>query len=369
MRRAVECGYTDVTEQTVRTLCSLYDSYGFSKYKMSKFEEYSLYSDNRDFLISDSVITFTDSGKLMALKPDVTLSIIKNCDVKKDFVQKLYYNEKVYRASRNSGAFSEITQTGLECIGEIDLYTVCEVLSLAAKSLAFVGKEYVLDLGHVAILTQALDACGIDHPARSEFVSLISNKNLHELRSLCEKKGVSEKNAERLSLFVTGTGEAKTALSKIKKAFDKEIDGVLFSELETAAGYAKQQGGRVRIDFSVVTDTKYYDGIVFKGYIKGLADSVLSGGRYGRLVRSMGKDADALGFAVYVDEIARSLYEPKGFDADIALVYDDSVPLSSLREAGEKYRSLYGRVIFEKSLPDYFRAKKIVDLRGKDGKK
>ena len=38
---------------------------------MSKFEEYDFYAVNKDFLVSDSVITFTDTnGKLMALKPD-----------------------------------------------------------------------------------------------------------------------------------------------------------------------------------------------------------------------------------------------------------------------------------------------------------
>ena len=66
-------------EQAVFLLRSLYSKYGYKQYKMRKFEEYDLYVRNKDFLISDSVITFTDTnGKLMALKPDVTLSIIKN---------------------------------------------------------------------------------------------------------------------------------------------------------------------------------------------------------------------------------------------------------------------------------------------------
>ena len=66
-------------EQAVFLLRSLYSKYGYKQYKMRKFEEYDLYVRNKDFLISDSVITFTDTnGKLMALKPDVTLSIVKN---------------------------------------------------------------------------------------------------------------------------------------------------------------------------------------------------------------------------------------------------------------------------------------------------
>ena len=66
-------------EKAIFSLRNLYEQYGYKKYKMSKFEEYDLYLENKSFLPSQQVITFTDlSGKLMALKPDVTLSIAKN---------------------------------------------------------------------------------------------------------------------------------------------------------------------------------------------------------------------------------------------------------------------------------------------------
>ena len=68
-------------ERAILKLRSLYKKYGYMPFKMSKFEEYDLYVRNKDFLISDRVITFNDTnGKLLALKPDVTLSIIKNGD-------------------------------------------------------------------------------------------------------------------------------------------------------------------------------------------------------------------------------------------------------------------------------------------------
>ena len=60
-------------------LSKLYEQFGYQKYCMSKFEEYGFYSDNRDFLSTDGIIAFNNSaGKLMALKPDITLSIVKN---------------------------------------------------------------------------------------------------------------------------------------------------------------------------------------------------------------------------------------------------------------------------------------------------
>ena len=53
-------------EKAVFQLRSLYRKYGYSQYKMSKFEEYDLYVRNKNFLVSDNIITFTDTdGKLI----------------------------------------------------------------------------------------------------------------------------------------------------------------------------------------------------------------------------------------------------------------------------------------------------------------
>lgn len=70
----------------------------------------------------------------MALKPDVTLSIIKNSKDTPGYVQKLYYNENVYRVSKGTKTFKEIMQVGLECIGDIDGYCISEVITLAGKA-------------------------------------------------------------------------------------------------------------------------------------------------------------------------------------------------------------------------------------------
>ena len=87
-------------------LRSLYSEYGYERYRMSKFEEYDLYSRNKDFLFSEGVITFNDTnGRLMALKPDVTLSIIKNRKDTPGEIQKLYYHENVYRVSAAADGF------------------------------------------------------------------------------------------------------------------------------------------------------------------------------------------------------------------------------------------------------------------------
>ena len=129
-------------ENVISDFSRICERRGYSQYRMNKFEEYDLYVRNKDFLVSDSVITFTDtSGKLMALKPDVTLSIIKNGKDIPGEIQKVYYNESVYRVSKHTRSFREITQVGLEAIGAVDEYTIYEVLRLACESLGAISQE------------------------------------------------------------------------------------------------------------------------------------------------------------------------------------------------------------------------------------
>ena len=150
-------------EKAIFNLRSLYKKYGYSPYKISKFEEYELYVRNKDFLVSDRVITFNDTnGKLLALKPDVTLSIIKSGEDTEGVKQKVFYNENVYRVSDSTHRFKEIIQTGLECIGKLGLYDIFEVIMLAAESLATVSDDYVIEISHLGIISDILESACSD---------------------------------------------------------------------------------------------------------------------------------------------------------------------------------------------------------------
>ena len=150
-------------ERISLNLRGLYQSFGYRQYRVGKFEEYDLYVQNRNFLSDDRILTFSDiNGQILALKPDVTLSIIKNTR-DDDRLHKVWYTENVYRVPRGGNGFREILQTGLECIGRVDLYTMGEVVMLAARSLEAISPECVLDLSHMGILTGLFHA--LDVPA------------------------------------------------------------------------------------------------------------------------------------------------------------------------------------------------------------
>lgn len=142
----IETGRLPKDEQVPLLLRGLFEQRGYRRYRMSNFEAYDLYRENKNFLESEGIITFTDaSGRLMALKPDVTMSIVKH--TKPDAVSsKLYYVENVFRLAPQSGEYREISQMGLEFIGGQGGYAEAEAVELAVRSLAAIGPQSVLDV-------------------------------------------------------------------------------------------------------------------------------------------------------------------------------------------------------------------------------
>ena len=352
-------------EQAVFLLRSLYSKYGYKQYKMRKFEEYDLYVRNKDFLISDSVITFTDTnGKLMALKPDVTLSIVKNTKDSDGSVQKVYYDENVYRVSKGTHSYKEIKQAGLECIGDVDTYCVCEVLSLAVKSLMTISESCVVDVSDLAILFALYDYIGLSYETRKRMTSLISDKNTHEMKRLCEDMSVSEESTALLEELISYNGTPDEILPRLKAMAERIGAQAEFSEFESVVSSLDEElQSKLRIDFSVVSDINYYNGIVFKGFIDKIPDSVLSGGRYDSLMQSMSRKSKAIGFAVYIDMLERFNIKERVFDYAAVLLYSENDSISTVKNAAQRLINEYGCVFTAKKLPEKATYGKLFELQ------
>lgn len=352
-------------EQAVFLLRSLYSKYGYKQYKMRKFEEYDLYVRNKDFLISDSVITFTDTnGKLMALKPDVTLSIVKNTKDSDGSVQKVYYDENVYRVSKGTHSYKEIKQAGLECIGDVDTYCVCEVLSLAVKSLMTISESCVVDVSDLAILFALYDYIGLSYEARKIMTSLISDKNTHEMKRLCEAMSVSAESTALLEELISYNGTPDEILPRLKAMAERIGAQAEFSEFESVVSSLDEElQSKLRIDFSVVSDINYYNGIVFKGFIDKIPDSVLSGGRYDSLMQSMSRKSKAIGFAVYIDMLERFNIKEREFDYAAVLLYSENDSISTVKNAAQRLINEYGCVFTAKKLPEKATYGKLFELQ------
>lgn len=350
------------SENLVFLLRGLYDKYGYSRYKMNKFEEYDLYAKNKDFLISDSVITFTDTnGKLLALKPDVTLSIVKNTKDSGKTVQKLYYNENVYRVSKGSHSFKEITQVGLEAIGNIDGYCIFEVISLAVKSLVCAEKNCILEISHLGLLSDVINYAGIPNSEIKKVIRFIGEKNVHELLSFCNSLGIDKAKADLLASTAKIYGTPDEVLPWIREnlkdiADEKNID--IFENVINALK-CDENGDVIRIDFSVVDDLRYYNGFVFKGFAQGIPTSVLSGGQYDALMKNMKRKSGAIGFAVYLDSLENTAAASE-YDVDVLFVYSENADISMLKKTADEIIANGESVLMQQEKTDGIKYKRLI---------
>lgn len=358
-----------MTTQSIESISSalgrLYNRYGYSRYKMNKFEEYDLYARNKDFLISDSVITFTDlDGKLMALKPDVTLSIVKNTRDEPG-IRKLHYNENVYRVSKGSHCYKEIMQVGLEAIGQIDEYCVYEVMKLAAESLTTTGRSCILEVSHLGLLSDALRHAGIPREEQKNVIRCIGEKNLHELQGICAGLGVRQENTQLLRQLVSLYGTAEEVLPKVETLLKGIAEEESLSQFLRIVGAlnAGKYGGLLRIDFSAVSDPQYYNGFVFKGFAQGIPSAVLSGGQYDSMMKKLKRQAGAIGFAVYLDILEQ--YAPGGteYDVDTLLVYDEGCSIAEIEAKAKELTGCGESILLQRQIPPGIRCRQIITMK------
>ena len=323
-------------EKSVFSLREIFIKNGYRQFKMSKFEEYDLYSKNKDFLVSDGVITFNDTnGKLLALKPDVTLSIIKNSKDNASEVQKYFYSENVYRISQTSHTYKEIMQTGLECIGNINFKQVVEVTSLAIQSLKKLSSEFVLQISNVALLNALFSDYLVEKSIVSSVMEAISQKNVGYLKQLLAKE-----QYDALKVLVNKYDSIEDCINQLQEIAKTDYTKDILNDFKRvcaeliALGYEND----IQIDFSIVSLDGYYSGIVFKGFANGISSKVLSGGQYDNLMKKMGRKSGAIGFAVYLDEFQR---------AD-QIVVDDYINVALPKgRLGEKVYDMFEKAGFE----------------------
>lgn len=350
-------------------LHELYRKYGYARYKMQKFEEYELYLKNRDFIETESIIAFSDArGKLMALKPDLTLSIVKNYKYEPGVVRKLFYSENVYRSAKNSLQHREMLQTGLECMGDIDQYQVAEVTMLAAASLAVLSQDAVLAVSHMGLISDLLEPVR-DPGTKNRIIRAVGEKNLSEIEKICREEEIDRMVADSLRTLIGAYGAFEDVREELNRLPLGYSGRKAMAELETVFGVIASTPYRdqVKIDFSIVNDLTYYSGILFQGFVRGIPQSILSGGRYDRLMSRMNRQGGALGFAVYLDYLDMLPGDSRKNDVDVVLLYGDDDSPEAIVDLSREITGGGETILVERAVPKGIRAGRVVRMPGAGG--
>lgn len=321
-------------------LRGLYEGRGFRRVHVNKFEEYALYVENKNFLESESIITFMDlSGKLLALKPDITLSVVRGIPKKElPVLEKVYYVDEVYRLSRENREYQVHNQIGVEMIGRKDSFSNLEVIDLALASLSVISASFVLDISHLGFVSGLLEPMNLPHTAQRHALSAIHRKSPHDVTLVLDAANVNEQDKNRVMSLCEIHGDFLDALEKAKPLIQNDQMLEAYDELELIGSVCARNGfaKSMRLDFSVVEDLNYYNGLIFLGYIEGLPKAVLTGGRYDSLMNKMGKKNGAVGFGVTLDALNTYFKSGKLFDFDVLVTYPADCDYIALFDASKQ---------------------------------
>jgi len=290
-------------EKNALQLCELFYNNGFDRVRLDRFDDYALYAGNREFLGGADIVTFTGAdGRLMALRPDVTLSVSRSANTTADL--RLYYHENVFRRSGLSREFRILNQCGIERFGNIDSAAEADTIALAWKSMRAINiTGAIIDISH-ALLFSAL-APGLSQQQTSEIARLMSKRNGIEIKNRAARLGLSKEQAEIFMAIALLYGGFEEVVHKIRKFNIPAAAADALNSLEEIVSRVRkiEPDADIKLDISLSQDVSYYSGVIFQVIAGGFASPIVSGGRYDSLLRRLGKYGGAVGFAIYIDKL------------------------------------------------------------------
>ncbi len=326
-RLFAECGAFRRVEHAV---LETFRRQGYCEMTTPNVEYYDLISAAGHPMPQESMLKIIDrTGKILVMRPDCTVAMGRVAATKLTGLPlplRLYYNQTVFRSDDvHTGARSEIDQCGVELIGSSEIRADLEVISMAIAALDACGlKDYYIEIGHAGYFDALLEALHLGKADRSKLKTLVETREFTAYAQfLMPLSDVPAAQAlMRLPRLFGGPEVLESALCP------NEAAEAVLSYLKRLYCVLKDAGlsERVQFDLGLIHTIEYYTGIVFRGYGKGAAGNVLSGGRYDKLIGQFGKAVPATGFALDVEAVASCLPQPEHLPPETVVWYD----LSSL---------------------------------------
>lgn len=338
-----------------RRITNIFESFGYSDVITPGIEFYDVFNGRERSFSQETMYKLVDGkNRLMVLRPDSTLPIARLYATrlyKEKLPLKLFYNQSIFLVNpKDSGRDDEISQCGIEIIGGNEESMDYEALYLGYQALqSCSNKGFRFEIGDSGVFRELISQYDCDEQKAEQIKAGIETKNYPLLDNIfANSEGPAAKALKALphlfggmevfdkaKKYITG-GNVEAKLSRLKKICE-DLSKIVPSDI-------------IRVDLGLVHKKSYYTGIIFRGYIEGCGQPILSGGRYDNLLKEFGKDEKAIGFAVNVEAAAKVLlktYELKEFEqkADI-LVYSKN-KIMALRRCDELYKNSSSVRIFE----------------------
>lgn len=286
----------------------VFNKWGYDEVITPTVEYYNTFHYKTQSLKEEEMYKFFDSkGKILVLRPDMTVPIARVVATKlkdSEIPIRLRYEANIYRVNESlGGKRNEYTDCGVELIGLDSKSSDFEIIVTAFEVLKAINvEEYKLEIGDINLFNSAINALGLAEDVKLKLAELIEKKSLKALEDFLDEINIEDDKKKFFKRLPWLFGD-RTVLEECKKfAFNEGmIDSLkylenLYCNLE-ALGFGKS----ITLDLGMVPRLDYYTGIIFRGYVKGVGNVVLSGGRYDNLIKVFGRDEKAIGFSVDIN--------------------------------------------------------------------
>lgn len=288
--------------------------YGFHQFVTPTFEYFDIFNKERGTVSSRNMYKFVDrDGETLVLRPDMTPQAAR-CVAKyfknEELPIRLFYHGNVFvNYSGYQGKLKESTQIGAELYNDASPEADAEMAALMIDCLAASGlKKFQVVAGQADFYRALVEEAGFSEEETDELRRLIEMKNVFGVEQLLEEKEISAELKEVFTKLSSHFGSIET-IHHMKQLTENKRAVAALERLEAfydaLCCYGREE--HISFDLGMLSQLNYYTGILFRAYTHGTGDVVAAGGRYDSLVEQFGKQAPAIGIAVYSDQLLTAL--------------------------------------------------------------
>lgn len=304
-------------------LSDLFVCRGYSEVMTPGIEFYDVFDAMPMAVPSDGMYKLTDDkGRLLVMRPDNTMPIARLTATRLQNAAlpvRLYYAQDVYHLNHGlTGRNDQQFQAGVELIGAAGKRADLEVLSLAAEAVRLFadGEEtsFRIEIGHIGFFNALIASLNVEQEIQDDIRELIESKNYAALSDKLDTLPADETvdAIRRLPRLFGGEEVLEKARKLSRNAEARQALDYLSGLYKTLCHLGLRD--QVMIDLGMVHRNEYYTGVIFRGYVEGSGDAVVSGGRYDTLLQQFGSPLPATGFGVNVDALTKVMLDKSEVD-------------------------------------------------------
>lgn len=287
--------------------------HGYHVVQPPMFEYYDVY-DAAVTKAENMFKFFDNNGRMLALRPDLTTSVARIAATKPlgELPYRIAYSGSAFR---NDETFSndrrrEFSQAGIELIGNGGTDADAEVIEIAIEALLKFGvKDFQIDMGHADYYKGLAEIAGLDPIVSDKLRANINDKDFVAIEGILDGIDIDEKLKEVFMELPKMFGGIETAVAAAKNPNIGEKSRAALENLISVYEILKGKGldKYISTDLGMVPNLDYYTGIIVKGFAKGVAFPICSGGRYDNLTEKFGKALPATGIAIGIERVMTAL--------------------------------------------------------------